>query len=129
MRPANPLLRKTFPTPPGPDEIVVEWRGFIEEIRTLPVRVFFGQKSEVLEASTVLPKISWKAQGRLPLPTPLAQVPQISVESPLMVPLASIIYAFVRFKGSKWLHLSQVLNVGFMWQTWFAGAMAITRRW
>jgi len=81
-----------FPTPPGPDEVIVEWRGFIEEIRALPVRVFFGQKSEVLEASTMLPKISWKAQGRLPLPTPLAQVPQISVEPPLMVPLVSIIW-------------------------------------
>jgi hypothetical protein len=81
-----------FPTPPGPDEIIVEWRGFIEEISTLPVRVFFGQKSEVLEASTVLPKISWKAQGRLPLPTPLAQVPQISVQEPFMVPLASILW-------------------------------------
>ena len=70
-----------FPTPPGPEEIIVEWRGFIEEIETLPVRVFFGSKSEVLEVSTFLPKLSWKSQGRLPLPAPLAKVPEIAVEA------------------------------------------------
>ncbi|MES2593897.1 MAG: hypothetical protein V4662_01095 [Verrucomicrobiota bacterium] len=81
-----------FPTPPGPDEIIVEWHGFIEEISTLPIRVFFGSKSEVLEVSQVLPKASWKAQGRLPLPTPLAKVPQIIVLPGTKVPLASIIW-------------------------------------
>lgn len=46
-----------------------------------------------------------------------------------LLPLASIIYALFRFRGPRWLHLTQVLNVAFMWQTWFAGAMAITGDW
>lgn len=81
-----------FPTPPGPDELIVEWHGFIEGITILPLRVFFGPKSEVLEINSALPKVSWKSQGRLPLPTPLAQVPQLVVVPPLMVPLVSIIW-------------------------------------
>lgn len=81
-----------YPTPPGPEEIIVEWRGFIEEIQTLPVRVFFGTQSEVLEASTFLPKISWKAQGRLPLPAPLARVPEISVSASYPLPVATILW-------------------------------------
>jgi hypothetical protein len=81
-----------YPTPPGPDEIVVEWRGFIEEITTLPVRIFFGSQSEVLEASTLLPKISWKAQGRLPLPAPLAKVPAITVTASFLIPIATILW-------------------------------------
>lgn len=81
-----------FPTSPGPDEIIVEWQGFIEDMTTLPVRVFFGSKSEEMEVSRVLPKASWKSHGRLPLPTPIAQVPQIQVVPPLMVPLASLLW-------------------------------------
>jgi hypothetical protein len=82
-----------YPTPPGPDEIIVEWRGFIEDIQTLPVRVFFGSQSELLEASTFLPKISWKAQGRLPLPAPLASVPQITLSDSFPLPIATILWA------------------------------------
>lgn len=81
-----------FPTPPGLDEVVVEWQGFIEGITLLPVRVFFGPKSEVLEINSSLPKVAWKSQGRLPLPTPLAQVPQLQVVPPLMVPLVSLVW-------------------------------------
>jgi hypothetical protein len=81
-----------YPTPPGPDEIIVEWRGFIEDIQTLPVRVFFGSQSEILEASTFLPKISWKAQGRLPLPAPLAKVPAITVSASFLIPVATILW-------------------------------------
>ncbi|WP_146849645.1 hypothetical protein [Brevifollis gellanilyticus] len=81
-----------FPTPPGPDEVIAEWHGFFEEISTMPIRVFFGSKSETLEVSRVLPKASWKSQGRLPLPTPLAKVPQIVVVPGTKVPLASIIW-------------------------------------
>lgn len=82
-----------FPTPPGPEDIIMEWRGFSENIPILPVRVFFGKSSEVLEASRLLPRISWKAEGRLPRPAPLAKVPELQVTAPFMVPLASIIWA------------------------------------
>lgn len=81
-----------FPTPPGPDEIIVEWRGFIEEIQVLPIRIFFGSQSEVLDASTFLPKISWKAQGRLPLPAPLAKVPEITVSDDFPLPVATLLW-------------------------------------
>jgi hypothetical protein len=100
MAPGEPLATSEamfgftweYPTPPGPDEIIVEWRGFIEEIQTLPVRIFFGSQSEVLEASTFLPKISWKAQGRLPLPAPLAKVPAIIVSANFLIPIATILW-------------------------------------
>jgi len=41
-----------------------------------------------------------------------------------ILPLASIAYALVRFKGPRWLHLSQVLNLAFMLLTFFATMIA-----
>lgn len=81
-----------FPTPPAPDTLTLQWRGFIADIQTLPIRVFFGSKSEVLEVSTTLSKTTWKALGRLPMPKPLASVPTISSPAPYPIPLASILW-------------------------------------
>lgn len=82
-----------FPTPPAPDELSVEWNGFIEGITTLPIRVFFGPRSEVLEMNSMLPKITWKSQGRVPLPAPLSGVPGIVTSDAIRVPVVSILWA------------------------------------
>ncbi len=95
-----------FPTPPAPDQISVVWSGFIEDVQTLPIRVFYGAKSEMLEVSAARPKTTWKSQGQLPLPTPLAAVPSINVSAPMIIPLVSIIwviagllfYTFIRIR-------------------------------
>jgi len=46
-----------------------------------------------------------------------------------LIPLASIVYAFFRFKGPKLLHISQLANVVCMLYTLFVGAMAVTGDW
>ena len=46
-----------------------------------------------------------------------------------LVPVASILYAFVRFRGPKFLHLTQVVNIFCMAQTLVVGGMAVTGDW
>jgi hypothetical protein len=81
-----------FATPPSPDEIFVDWTGFISGVRSLPVRVFFGNSSETLEIASYLPKLAWKSEGRVPLPLPLAEIPEIQILPPTIVPLATMIW-------------------------------------
>jgi len=81
-----------FPTPPAPDQLTVEWRGFTSEIKALPIRVFFGKKTELLEVSTLLSKATWKAQGHLPMPAPLSSLPAIITPEPFFIPLATLIW-------------------------------------
>lgn len=57
-----------FATPPVPDEIIVEWRGFIEDIQKLPIRVFFGSRSEDLDVNAFLPRCPGKARAGWPCP-------------------------------------------------------------
>lgn len=83
-----------FATPPAPDEIFVDWTGFIAGVRTLPVRVFFGNSSETLEIASYLPKLAWKSEGRVPLPLPLAEIPSIQILPPTVVPLATLVWIF-----------------------------------
>lgn len=95
-----------FPTPPGPEELTVFWQGFIMDIKELPIRVFFGPKSEMLEVSTLLPKTTWKAQGRLPMPAPLASVPALTAPAVIRFPFATALwiaaglffYGFIRIR-------------------------------
>jgi hypothetical protein len=46
-----------------------------------------------------------------------------------VIPVASIVFSFVRFPGPKTLHLLQVVNLLCMLQTIFVGGMAITGDW
>lgn len=95
-----------FPTPPAPDHFTVEWSGFQNGVETLPLRVFFGSQSEVMEINRGFPRATWKTQGRLPMPRPLAEVPGLSVTQSISLPLVSIVwgilglifYAFVRIR-------------------------------
>jgi len=44
-------------------------------------------------------------------------------------PLASVIYAFIKFKGNKVVHLLQVVNLFCVMNTLFIGGMAVTGDW
>lgn len=95
-----------FATPPLPEDVLVDWSGFISDIRRLPVRVFFGNNSEAMEVQSYLPKLAWKSEGRVPPPMPLAPMPEITVVPPVRVPLATILWvsgavAFVIFLKSR----------------------------
>ena len=46
-----------------------------------------------------------------------------------LIPVALIIYSFLRFKGPKLLHVMQLANVASMFYTVFIGGMAVTGDW
>jgi hypothetical protein len=81
-----------FPLPPLPEEIVIQWAGYIQGQKRLPIRVFFGVKSEVIEADAASKQVRWRVKGRLPMPAPLAAVPRIETLPPWHVPMASLIW-------------------------------------
>jgi hypothetical protein len=81
-----------FATPPSPEEVFVEWGGFIADVRTLPVRIFFGTGSEAHEIHAALPRLAWKSEGRVPLPIPLAPVPELESRPPTRLPLATLLW-------------------------------------
>jgi len=95
-----------FPTPPAPEELSVLWQGFYIDLKKLPIRVFFGRNSEMLEVSSARPKTTWEAQGRLPMPEPLAKVPELTAPATLRFPLATglwiaagfCFYGFIRIR-------------------------------
>jgi len=81
-----------FATPPGPDELNVTWKGWIQGATKLPVRVFFGPLSETGEIHSSVKTYRWRNQGRLPRPAPLAAVPQFEMPKPTRVPLGGILW-------------------------------------
>ncbi|MEN3942930.1 hypothetical protein WJU23_16650 [Prosthecobacter sp. SYSU 5D2] len=81
-----------FPLPPLPDEITLQWTGYIQGQKRLPIRVFFGVKSDVIEADAASKQVRWRVKGRLPMPAPLAAVPKIETLPPWRVPMASVIW-------------------------------------
>lgn len=62
-------------TPPIADRVTVEWKGFIEGQIRLPIRAFFGPRSEALEITSGRPSMQWRNEGRLRAPSALAPVP------------------------------------------------------
>jgi len=47
----------------------------------------------------------------------------------LIIGIASILYAFIQFKGSRLVHLSQIINVFAVFFIWFVGGMTISHDW
>ena len=47
----------------------------------------------------------------------------------LLIGIASIIYAFIQFKGSRLVHLTQIINVFAAIFIWFVGGMTISHDW
>jgi len=85
-------LTWVFPRPPLPEEIVIQWTGYILEQNSLPIRIFYGTKSEQIEAFQALKLLKWRSQGRIPMPAPLAAVPKIERSAPWHIPMASVIW-------------------------------------
>ncbi|MDZ4405581.1 hypothetical protein [Prosthecobacter sp.] len=81
-----------FATPPGPDELNVTWKGWLQGTTKLPVRAFFGPLSETGEIHSTVKSYRWRNQGRLPRPAPLAAVPQFEVPQPMRLPLGGILW-------------------------------------
>ena len=46
-----------------------------------------------------------------------------------LLPLASVIYALVRFRGPRWLHVIQLFNLWAFAYALFIGGMAVTGDW
>lgn len=82
-----------FPTPPIPEELTVEWRGFELGPAALPVRVFFGSLSEPGELVKSFPRLLWRNRDRLPRPAPLAPVPPLEVAPQMQLPLATLLWS------------------------------------
>lgn len=84
-----------FATPPGPEELDVTWKGWIQGVTKLPVKAFFGPLSETGEIHSAVKHFRWRNMGRLPRPAPLAAVPQFEVPAPMRVPLGGIIWLLI----------------------------------
>lgn len=86
-----------FATPPGPEEMNVTWKGWMNGLTNLPIRVFFGPMSETRlsesgEIHSSIKTFRWRNQGRMPRPAPLAVVPKIPQPKPLRLPLGGILW-------------------------------------
>ena len=98
-----------YPTPPGPEELNVNWKGWIRGTTKIPVRVFFGSQSESGEIHSTVKNFHWRNQGRMQRPAPLAAVPQFEPPLPLRVPMGGILwvvggllfYRFLKIKDHK----------------------------
>ncbi|MEZ5384325.1 MAG: hypothetical protein R3F13_02290 [Prosthecobacter sp.] len=81
-----------FGTPPGPDEITVKWDGWMPGMKSIPVKAFFGPLSETGELLERIKIFRWRNLGRLPLPSPLAEVPAFQVPNVIRLPLGGILW-------------------------------------
>lgn len=84
-----------FATPPGPQELDVTWKGWIQGLTKLPVKAFFGPLTDSGEIHSAVKHYRWRNQGRLPRPAPLAAVPQFEVPQPTRVPLGGIVWLVI----------------------------------
>lgn len=92
-----------FTTNETPDEVEVIWKGWINDLKEMPVTVLFGNQSEKIIANSVTKRIQWTNKGRL-RPSPLATVPTFAQAEPLLVPLGMTIWivAGIGFYGWIW---------------------------
>jgi len=84
-----------FATPPDPDVLKVTWKGWMNNLKVLSVRAFFGSLSEAGEIHSAVKTYRWRNRGRLPRPTPLATVPQFQAPEPMRFPLGGALWLLV----------------------------------
>ena len=107
LREAMVGLMWEAPLPPMPEQVLIEWTGYIHDQKRLPIRVFYGSQSETTEAIQGLKEVRWRSRGRLPMPAPLASVPKLEQSAPWRLPVASLIWFscglvfFLLFKGRR----------------------------
>ncbi len=98
-----------FGTPPGPDELTVKWEGWMPDVKSIPVKTFFGPLSETGELLERIKVFRWRNLGRLPLPSPLAKVPHYLTADVVRLPLGgifwllggAIFYVFLKVKDRR----------------------------
>ncbi|MBE7498261.1 MAG: hypothetical protein HS117_25265 [Verrucomicrobiaceae bacterium] len=78
-----------FTTTETPDEVEVMWKGWINQMRSLPVLILHGSQSERGEVNNVIKRITWANKGRL-RPAPLAAVPTYEPAQPMRIPVGAI---------------------------------------
>lgn len=84
-----------FATSPAPQTLEALWWEWQQPVVSLPMKVFFGSKTENLEISRALPFAKWQNEGRLPPPRPLAEVPMLPPETYIPVPVSSLVWLVI----------------------------------
>jgi len=92
-----------FTTNETPDEVEVMWKGWINELKEMPVTVLFGSQSERILVNSITKRIPWMNKGRL-RPSPLAVMPTFDPAEPVHVPLG----------GAVWI----IAGIVFYWWIW-----------
>lgn len=80
-----------FSTNVVPDTLDVRWKGWINELRSMPVLILFGNQSDRTEVNSITKKIFWENKGRL-RPSPLASVPTFEPAKPVSIPVGAILW-------------------------------------
>ncbi|MBL9185122.1 MAG: hypothetical protein JNN17_23445 [Verrucomicrobiaceae bacterium] len=80
-----------FTTNETPDQVEVMWKGWINDLKEMPVTILFGNQSEKVVVNSVTKRIQWMNKGRL-RPSPLAAVPTFAPAEPVSVPLGAAIW-------------------------------------
>lgn len=81
-----------FPIEDHPQNFTLFWKGFIENVSSLPLTAYFGRTSEKSQLSELVSSYTWNNNGRLDPPKPLASVPQLPEQQFWTLPLGSIIW-------------------------------------
>lgn len=92
-----------FTTNETPDQVEVAWKGWINDLKEMPVTILFGNQSEKAVVNSVTKRIQWMNKGRL-RPSPLAAVPTFAPAEPVTVPLGAAI----------WI----IAGIAFYWYIW-----------
>ncbi|MBK8091857.1 MAG: hypothetical protein IPK32_07710 [Verrucomicrobiaceae bacterium] len=82
-----------FTTNETPDEVNVTWKGWINELRELPVTMLFSNLSERAVANNITKRIQWQNKGRV-RPAPLAAVPTFDPGQPTRIPVGLLAWLF-----------------------------------
>lgn len=92
-----------FTTSETPDHVEVMWKGWINDLKEMPVTVLFGTQSEKIIVNSITKRIPWVNKGRL-RPSPLAAVPTFDPAEPVRVPVG----------GAFWI----IAGIVFYWWIW-----------
>jgi len=80
-----------------PMRVELEWKGFDERIKELPVTVTAGTWSANIRLERAYPKYIWENEGRVSMRQPLAEVPPLPASLKIPLPLGSLIIVVVGF--------------------------------
>lgn len=82
-----------FELPPHVESVELEWAGFDGTVTKVPVTIFFGSQAESGQELTAAgPALSWKNDGLLPDPPPLAAVPLVAGKASYPLPVGAMVW-------------------------------------